>query len=589
MAISILNNPASLAAQNQLGITNTNLQKALYQLSSGSRINSGADDAAGLAVADGLMANITALTQSARNASDGVGKLQVADGALAQVTTLLNRAITLATESANGTLSDTQRAPLQAEFASIKSEIDRIGATTNFNGLQVFQNTTVNTYVSTTGSLTNASPLGGSSKTETGGTSVNATDSLGWTFGKATSSVGALTGISPLVNGGDGTSVQTYAAAGTGGFSFAATSSSTVNDLLNAVNASTGYTGALTGGNVVITAKNQNAPAVTVTATGAASTSAIGNFAATQAGTTKSITIGPAGAQFAFTADGGVGHSTVGDLLAAINGSTAGYHATLSGPGGTSGDLVVTNPGAPSVDPAVAGTMAAQFGSFTLSGAPTTLTVTPYNTGTPVTTTFTDSGNLTVGQLISNINAIGLSASLNSSGSLVIGDPNNPTHSPTIGGTMTGTGVLGANTAGTGAAAANTNIYLTDDSANAANTIAVAIGALSSSSMNGASLTTDNLSTQIGSQSALADISAAINNVAALRGTLGASVNRLQSATNVINTSVQNLTSAQDNIRAADIPSTVASMAKYSILEQTGVASLSQANQMQQLVLKLIQ
>ena len=267
MAISILNNPASLAAQNQLGITNTNLQKALYQLSSGSRINSGADDAAGLAVADGLMANITALTQSARNASDGVGKLQVADGALAQVTTLLNRAITLATESANGTLSDTQRAPLQAEFASIKSEIDRIGATTNFNGLQVFQNTTVNTYVSTTGSLTNASTLGGSSKTETGATSVNATDSLGWTFGKATSSVGALTGGSALLGGTvDGSNFQTYAAAGTGGFSFAAGATSTVNDLLNAVNASTGYTGALTGGNVVITAKNQSAPAVTVTA-----------------------------------------------------------------------------------------------------------------------------------------------------------------------------------------------------------------------------------------------------------------------------------------------------------------------------------
>ena len=590
MAISILNNPASLAAQNQLGITNTNLQKALYQLSSGSRINSGADDAAGLAVADGLMANITALTQSARNASDGVGKLQVADGALAQVTTLLNRAITLATESANGTLSDTQRAPLQAEFASIKSEIDRIGATTNFNGLQVFQNTTVSTYVSTTGSLTNASTLGGSSKTETGATSVNATDGLGWTFGKATSSVGSLTGTSLLLGGTvDGSNYQTYAAAGTGGFSFTAGVTSNVNDLLNAVNASTGYTGALTGGNVVITAKNQTSPAVTVTATGATSSSAIGNFAAVVAGTTKSITIGPAGSQFAFTADGGVGHSTVADLLAAINGSTAGYHATLSGPGGTSGNLVVTNPGAASVDPAVAGSMAAQFGSFTLSGAPTTLTVTPYNTGTPVTTTFTDSGNLTVGQLISNINAIGLSASLNSSGSLVIGDPNNPTNAPTIGGTMTGSGVLGANTAGTGAAAANTNIYLTDDSANAANTIAVAIGALSSSSMNGASLTADNLSTQIGSQSALADISAAINNVAALRGTLGASVNRLQSATNVINTSVQNLTSAQDNIRAADIPSTVASMAKYSILEQTGVASLSQANQMQQLVLKLIQ
>ena len=107
--------------------------------------------------------------------------------------------------------------------------------------------------------------------------------------------------------------------------------------------------------------------------------------------------------------------------------------------------------------------------------------------------------------------------------------------------------------------------------------------------MNGASIASDNLSTQGTAQSALADISAAINDVAALRGTLGASVNRLQSATNVISNNIQNLTSAEDNITAADIPSTVANMSKYSILEQTGVAALSQANQMQQLVLKLIQ
>jgi len=86
MALSILNNIPSLVAQNNLSITNQNLQKTLFRLSSGSRINSGADDAAGLAIADGLKANTTALTQSAQNASSGVGALQVADGALAQVT-----------------------------------------------------------------------------------------------------------------------------------------------------------------------------------------------------------------------------------------------------------------------------------------------------------------------------------------------------------------------------------------------------------------------------------------------------------------------------------------------------------------------
>src|SRR5882672_946256 len=142
MALSILNNIPSLAAQNNLTVTGAGLSKTLFRLSSGSRINSGADDAAGLAIADGLHANITALTQSSRNANDGVGKLQVADGALAQVTTLLNRAVTLATEAATGTVSQSQRGALDAEFSAIKSEIDRIGGKTTFNGTAVFQSAT---------------------------------------------------------------------------------------------------------------------------------------------------------------------------------------------------------------------------------------------------------------------------------------------------------------------------------------------------------------------------------------------------------------------------------------------------------------
>jgi len=145
MAISILNNIPALAAQNQLAITQANLQKTLAQLASGSRINTGADDAAGLAIADGLHANVTGLTQSALNANEGVGKLQVGDGALSQVTTLLNRAVTLATESANGTVNDgTQRQALDAEFQSIKAEIDRIGTNTTYNGSAIFNGGTAN-------------------------------------------------------------------------------------------------------------------------------------------------------------------------------------------------------------------------------------------------------------------------------------------------------------------------------------------------------------------------------------------------------------------------------------------------------------
>jgi len=148
MAISILNNIPSLVAQNQLSITQSNLQKTLFELSSGSRINSGADDAAGLAIADGLGANIAALDQSAQNANDGVGALQVADGSLAQVTTLLDRAVTLATESSNGTVSNSQRTALNAEYTAIRAEIDRIGSTATFNGTSVFTAATTSIFLS---------------------------------------------------------------------------------------------------------------------------------------------------------------------------------------------------------------------------------------------------------------------------------------------------------------------------------------------------------------------------------------------------------------------------------------------------------
>ena len=182
MAISILNNIASLTAQNQLSITQTNLQKTLFQLSSGSRINSGADDAAGLAIANGLHANVTALTQSANNASSGIGALQVADGALSQVTTLLNRAVTLSTEAATGTVSSAQRGALDAEFTPIKAEIDRIGSTTTFNGTSVFTASTTSIFLSDAASSSQIGVTVGtlaSSAVTSGGTTTNlSTDDL---------------------------------------------------------------------------------------------------------------------------------------------------------------------------------------------------------------------------------------------------------------------------------------------------------------------------------------------------------------------------------------------------------------------------
>ncbi len=138
MSLGVLNNLSAVYAENNLNSTNTSLSKTLQQLSSGSKINSGADDAAGLSLVDGLQANQSALTQSGTNAQEGVGLLQVADGAMSQVTSLLNRAVTLATEASNGTLTGTQDAAANQEYQSILSEISNIGSTTTYNQNKVF-------------------------------------------------------------------------------------------------------------------------------------------------------------------------------------------------------------------------------------------------------------------------------------------------------------------------------------------------------------------------------------------------------------------------------------------------------------------
>jgi len=169
MSLSVLDNISAIYAENNLNQTQSSLQKTLTELSSGSRINTGSDDAAGLSLADGLEANEAALTQSAQNATDGVGLLQTADGALSQVNNLLNRAVTLATEAANGTLNGAQVNSANAEYQNILTEINNIGSTTNFNGNTVFSATATNlvvsdgtasgtaTFADTVGALTTAS------------------------------------------------------------------------------------------------------------------------------------------------------------------------------------------------------------------------------------------------------------------------------------------------------------------------------------------------------------------------------------------------------------------------------------------------
>ena len=150
---SVLNNLSGLVAQQQAGVNQMNLQKTLYRLSSGSRVNRGGDDAAGLAIADGLKGQVRTLQQSMRNANDGIGFIQVADSALGQISNLLNRAASPLTQAASDTNSAGETA-IETELAQIYQEIDRIGSATSYNGVTVFSATAKDIFVGDTQNLT---------------------------------------------------------------------------------------------------------------------------------------------------------------------------------------------------------------------------------------------------------------------------------------------------------------------------------------------------------------------------------------------------------------------------------------------------
>jgi flagellin len=219
MSLGVLNNVAAIYAENNLNATQSSLQTTLQQLSSGSRINSGADDAAGLSLANGLAANSAALTQSSTNAAEGVGLLQVADGALSQVNSLLNRAVTLATEASNGTLNSSQLQAANQEYQSILAEINNIGSTTTYNGTQVFgSNTSIYTGDSTsTGSSTDELSVSGLTSTTVGdaGGTINSTVSGSTTYVSAAQDpTGTYTGSIVFQEGTAGTPTTVSFAAG---------------------------------------------------------------------------------------------------------------------------------------------------------------------------------------------------------------------------------------------------------------------------------------------------------------------------------------------------------------------------------------
>ena len=141
MGMVVRTNTMAINAQRQLNLNNNKVSKSLEKLASGYKINRAGDDAAGLAISERMKAQIKGLDAASNNSQDGISLVQTAEGALNEVHDMLNRMVELATKAANGVYTESQRGNYADEVAQLKSEIDRIADSTNFNSLKLLDGT----------------------------------------------------------------------------------------------------------------------------------------------------------------------------------------------------------------------------------------------------------------------------------------------------------------------------------------------------------------------------------------------------------------------------------------------------------------
>ena len=342
MALVINTNVMSLNAQRNLSTSGMGLATSLQRLSSGLRINSAKDDAAGLAISERFTSQIRGLNQAARNASDGISLTQTAEGAMGETSNLLQRMRELAVQSANSTNSTSDRQALQGELTQLVAEINRISSSTEFNGQRIidgsFSNASFQVGANANQTITfaigsmKASSIGGiATATGTEVTAAASTDLTIAVGGGAATSIASSAGFTGAANGQDATSAYAKAAAindaGIGGLSVTASTAGTqtvgaiggtaadtynltingvaiytnqdvataltnsqLRDAINGVSNQTGVIASLNGGDMTLTAADGRNITVTESGTGFTAgtdglTVTAGDFAAAKRGT----------------------------------------------------------------------------------------------------------------------------------------------------------------------------------------------------------------------------------------------------------------------------------------------------------------
>ncbi|WP_188053545.1 flagellin [Sphingosinithalassobacter sp. CS137] len=571
-------NIASLRASNASMGATASLQTAMERLSTGKRINSAKDDAAGLAIASRMTSQVRSMAVAIRNANDGISLAQTAEGSLGEVTNMLQRMKELATQSANGTLGTIERSTLQSEMDQLVAEIDNVSKTANFNGVKL---------------------LDGSLKALTLQTGINAGETI------SVSMVAASTGKLGLL------ALEGSASGGNVGATALAAGSVTINGV--AIGASTDGSAAAKA--AAINAKSEET-GVTATATNAVSLTVDASKFTTQAPNSVTLTVdtGEIAEALSLTIGGETVTLTAADETAGsvqaladrINATSAvtdaGYVASVD-----TGKLVLTRADGGDIEFAAGDavfTAATDFEGETvaltsLSTGVTAegpeaeaITIKVGDTDVALAGTETD-----VDDLVATINdADGVSdagiVASNVDGKLVL--------TAADGGNVALKGANGVFTAATGADGEAMDLTAIDSTGvTATGTVALSAeeGELVAISGTEAGLTATGLtatnttlaiSSQTEASDALAVIDAALDKISASRGDLGAVQNRLQSTVNNLSTISTNLEEARSRIEDADFSAETTALAKAQILAQASTAMLAQANQSQQSVLQLL-
>ncbi|WYX51298.1 flagellin [Achromobacter xylosoxidans] len=563
MAAVINTNYLSLVAQNNLNKSQSALGTAIERLSSGLRINSAKDDAAGMAIANRFTANVRGLTQASRNANDGISLAQTTEGAAAEITTHLQRVRELAVQAGNGSYSQEQKDSIQDEINQRLADIDRISQQTDFNGVKVLS--------------ANAQPLTlqvGANDGET--ITLNLSEISANTLGLAGFNVNG-TGVSPnkeadvtdlaAANGtqtGNDWVVQTNHASATADQVFA--------KLENGNKVTVGT--ATSGTTYTYDAANKNFTFTDKSASDAASVTALANSLRPPAGTATGVYThnnGTASTTFEVDATGAIkiGNQAAflddrGNLTTNANSATA---ATLA--------LVMT---AAAGNTAAAGSSSVMIGGKTYSNVNVT-------GGNRLTFTDTISSDALMAKVKANTTANDVEIKLGKG-----------ITSATVkftSGTSTDTYV---DDKGDFTTTANYQTNYRVDPTSGKTTVtggtgggdyAPKIGAQAYVNASG-KLTTDTTSKGTKTTDPLKTLDAAFTVLNKLTGELGAVQNRLESTIANLDNVVNNLSSARSRIQDADYATEVSNMSRAQILQQAGTSVLAQANQVPQTVLSLL-